>query len=271
MQERVEVFSNPRVDLTAAQMRKAFAPAKKRRKSSAASNPKKKKKKKKRGKKRQAKVPIIQLLIGSAVAAAVEIYVFRNPDYKDKINPQVRRYSGAIMAVVGLLGATMLKGKLGRQVRPSALGMAAAGAFLQLSDQLVQMRKDAVIDEVKKWSEDIDITEKETGTDGLGRLYGHRYPAAPNMTAAQAAAALGMQSRIPYHPYGLGTFDYSAAPGQRGLGVFVGGPAPMDRSNDPILDPGGLGLGDLVDSGEAGAWLEGQFAFSDSDYRTEGW
>lgn len=269
MQERVEVFSNPRVDLTASQMRKAFAPAKKRRKSSGASNPKKKKKKK-RGKKRAAKVPILQLLIGAAVTAALEVYVFRNKDYEDSIPAQVRQYSGAIMAVAGVLAATMLKGKMGRQIRPGALGMAAAGAFLQLSDQLVQMREDAVLDATRKWSTKVDLTK--TGTDdvdGLGRLYGHRYPAAPNMTAAQAAAALGMQSRIPYHPYGLGTFDYSSAPGQRGLGVFVGGPTPIDPSLDPILDPGGLG--DLVDSGEAGAWLEGQFAFSDSDYREAGW
>lgn len=278
MQERVEVHTNPRVDLTAAQMRRAFS--KPRKKSSGSkSTAKKKGKKGKRRKKNNPKVKmqdLFVLILGAAVTAALEVYVFRNKEYADKIPKALRQYSGAVMALTGVIVAMMVKGKFGKQIRPAAFGVIGAGAFLQIKDQLVQMRKDAVLEEVSKWSEDVDLTADDTGTDGLG-IYGHRYPAAPNMTPAQAAAALGMQSRIPYHPYtpghaGLGVFDYSRNPG---LGVFVDVPTPMDPSNDPRLDPGGLnGLGDLgvlVDSGESGAWLEGQFAYSDSDYRTPSW
>lgn len=268
-------------------MRRAFA--KPRKKSSGSKNSSPSKKKGKKGRRKKASNPKVKLqdvfvlILGAAVTAALEVYVFRNKDYADKIPKALRQYSGAVMALTGVIVAMMVKGKFGKQIRPAAFGVIGAGAFLQIKDQLVQMRKDAVLEEVAKWSEDVDLTKDDTGTDGLG-VYGYRYPTAPNMTAAQAAAALGMQSRIPYHPYtpghaglgaghaGLGVFDYSRNPG---LGVFVDVPTPMDPSNDPRLDPGGLNglgdLGELVDSGQSGAWLTGQFAYSDSDYRTPTW
>lgn len=272
MYEQVEVHTNPRsrhrrrghddqvdVHLTKAEIRRALTTKPRRKKSAAAAAPKKKKRKKRRkgGYGRNPKTVIPQLIIGAAITAAIEIYVFRNPQWEKQIPPQVRKFSGLIMAVLGF-AVTMLKGRGMAMVRPVGQGIVASGVFMQLKEVLVQMRKDAVISEgAKILAEAVEAVtdEEETGTDGLGRFV-HRLPRPSNVSARDAAIMLGMQSRVPYHPHGMGELVQLD-----GLGSFVdvaGGI--QDRSMDArLLSPG---LGEMVVS-DTDQWLDGQFAYRD--------
>ncbi len=261
--ELVEVLSNPRgtkceVSLTPAQVKRGLAtPKKKRKKATEVATTKKKKKKAYR---RKPKNDELQLIIGAAIAGAIEVMVFRNLTWSERIPPQIRQFSGAIMAIVGFMMAKMKYGKGMGDLNGVGKGMMAAGAYLQISDALVKARKDQVISEAQKI-----MAEALASVKGLGAMtYDHRIPRAPHMSTRQAAIALGMDSRVPFHPHGMGD-----------LGVFVDGPGlgelvdlphslVTDPSLDPRLDP--AGLGELTDSGNASNWMEGQFAFHDDDY-----
>lgn len=282
MYEQVEVFTNPRgrrshkhddmvdVHLTKAEIRRALTTKTRKKKSTAVATTKKKKKK--RRKRRGGGNPkniLPQLIIGAGITAALEVYVFRNPQWKKQIPQQVRRFSGLIMAVMGF-ALTMLRGRGMAYVRPVGGGMVAAGVFLQLKEMLVQMRKDAVISEVDKMVAEqlgLDPGEVDTGTEGLGRL-----PRSPRVTSREAAIRLGMQSRVPFHPHGMGG-ELGELVDLQGLGSFVtlpGGvqdPAMDARLLTPSLGQFDYGLGEFTNN-SSDAWLDGQFAWRDEPHES---
>ncbi len=273
MYEQVEVHTNPRgrsrrshddqvdVHLTKAEIRRALTrkPRKKKKAGAVATKKKRKKRRRRRGGANPKNV-IPQLIIGAAIAAVAEIYVFRNPQWQQQIPQQVRRFSGAIIALAGVL-IGMLKGRNMAMVRPVGHGILAAGVFLQLKDVLVQMRKDALISEGAKIMEKAieDVTD-DTGTDGLGRL-----PRSPRVSARAAAIRLGMQSRMPFHPHGMGG-ELGELVHLQGLGSFVDVPGGI---HDPAMDSRLLtpGLGEFVDN-NPDAWLAGQFAWRDEAHES---
>ncbi|MHC4063959.1 MAG: hypothetical protein ACYSUI_05590 [Planctomycetota bacterium] len=269
--ELVEVLDNPplkggadvssQIRLTKGQLNQLAGIKPQRKKRKGGKKVGKKAGKKKPRRRKDKSVDGMQVGVGAVTAAALEMLVIRNKDVNTRIPPQVRRYSGAILAAVGWMMATAKKAKKGQ--RSFGYGLFSAGLAFATKDEIAVRQADKLTGEMDKFATELAEAVKSVTTEGLG--YAHRYPGVPRMSAPQAAAALGMQSRVPFHPYGLGVFDYSPNPG---MGTLVDAShAPMDPTNDPRLDPGGLGLGELTDSGEAGAWLDGQFAFSDSDYR----
>lgn len=278
--EQVEVMTNPRtrhrrtghddivdVHLSKAEIRRALTRPKRKKRAVAVAEPKKKKRKKgRRG--RRASNPkniLVQLVIGAAVTAALEIYVFRNPQWQKQIPAQVRRFSGLIFALAGW-AVTMMPGRgMMGQMRPVGYGMLAAGVYIQLSDVLIQMRKDNLIAELDKiMAKAKEVVEgEETGTEGLGVL---TLPNGRRVSAKEAALMLGMQSRVPFHPHGMGGEYAGGGVGEMVmLGEFVDVPGGI---HDPAMDERlrAPGLGEMTDSSHADEWLEGQFAWREADY-----
>ncbi len=277
--EQVEVLTNPRpihrrrghddivdVHLSKAEIRRALTRPKRKKSKAVAAAPAKKRKKGKRRRKANPKNILVPMVIGAAATAALEIYVFRNPQWRTQIPTQVRKFSGLIFALAGW-AFTMIpyKGMM-RQVAPAGYGMMAAGVYLQLSDVLVQMRKDNVISELDKIIAEAKAEvngEADTGTEGLGVL---TLPDGRKVSARQAAIMLGMQSRVPFHPHGMGGEYGGGSVGELVmLGEFVDVPGGIQ---DPAMDSRLLapGLGEMTDSSHSDEWLEGQFAWREPDY-----
>ena len=265
MREIVEVHSNPRgktdckVALSAAQVKAGLSYKPKKKKTTALAVVSTKKKK---SYKRKPKNDEGWMVAGAAVAGAIEILIFRNNEWSERIPWQLRRYSGVAMAALGGFMGRMKGVKA--DMRAFYKGFMAGGAYLAVSDEIYRTRKDNTISEAKKIME-----------EALAKVQGMGYmPSGPRMTAGQAMAELGAQTRIPFHPHdmgnasvwgGMGEFDYSDNPG---MGEFVNLPAGAvtDPSLDMRLDPAGLGeLGEFVDSDDANMWAEGQIAFAQDD------
>lgn len=267
MLEQVEVHSNPRgktsceVKLSARQVKAGLAYKPKRKKATAVAVVETKKK----GKKRRKSKPRNDegwMVAGAALAGAIEVYVFRNLEWAERIPWQLRRYSGVAMAALGW-GLGQMKG-VKADMRAFYKGFMAGGAYLAVSDELVRTRKEQTLAEAKKF-----VEEALAKVEGLGYM-----PSGPRMTTGQAMARLGAQTRVPFHPHdmgnasvwgGMGEFDYSDNPG---MGEFVNLPAGAvtDPSLDFRLNPAGLdGLGEFVDSDDANMWAEGQIAFANDD------
>lgn len=260
MRETVEVHSNPRetkceVKLSQRQVKAglAYKPKKKKKTELALVKEVPKKPRKKSYTKKNDEG---MMAAGAILAAAVEVFIIRNLEFSDKIPFPLRRYSGLAMAVLGYALGRM-KGVKG-DMRAFYKGFMAAGIFLAGSNEMVEMRKDQTMTEAKKF-----VEEALAKVEGLGYM-----PAGPRMTTGQAMARLGAQTRVPFHPHGMGShelgeFDYSDNPG---MGEFVNLPegAVTDPSLDPRLDP--AGLGEFVDSDDADMWAEGQIAFAEDDH-----
>ena len=231
MAELIELLENPK---------KKKTPPKRRRRS----NPKKKKKRRRRPQKISQRDAVYGL--GGAMAAAwVTIDLLPRWQQAPKF---IREQTGWVIAAVGFFVAAMMRGKLRRQWRFLALGMAAGGAFGGLTRYLVQ---------------------RQTGAGAAstpGAAAGAAAGAAGEVTGlghyGGAYGVLGMTNRIPYNPHGLRGSDtrYGAGwPGYysptdtgiaaltmtgydyNGLGALEYGEAPIDPSLNPSLNPGGLG------------------------------
>lgn len=254
--ELVEVHQNARsaakceVKLTPAQVQRGLAKPKRKaaRKASVPKGyelvpvkPPKKKQRKKSGGARKGDE--MMMVMGAAFAGAVEVMVFRNLEWADKIPWQLRRYSGVAMAFLGW-GLNQMKGVKGN-MRAFYTGFMAGGAYLAVSDELVKARKEQVVSEAKKY-----VEEALKAVSGLGSLI-HSMPGPPHLTAGQAMSNLGQQTRVPYHPHGMGELVWGA---DAGLGSIVAMPASI--TTDPSV-----GLGELVET--SGGWADGQIAFSD--------
>lgn len=257
MRELVEVHQNPRatkceVTLTQAQVERGLAkqkkkPAKKKGEVVPAgfhvvkdTKPRKKKNNYSRASRQQAEMYAV---LGAATAAAVEVFGFRNLDWSDRIPWQLRRYSGLAMAALGW-GLGQMKGIKGN-MRAFYQGFMIGGAFLAVSDELVRTRKEQTISEAKKF-----VEEALKAVDGLGNL-----PAPRRMTAGQAMSNMGQQTRVPFHPHGMGEMVWDDA----GLGSIVDLPYSVTR-NPNEMGLGGMGLGEMVET--SGGWADGQIAFS---------
>lgn len=261
MRELIEVHQNARstsceVKLTQAQIERGLAKPKTKTKKKGelvpkgyhvvADKPEKKKKRNNNGGRRQQDETM--MAFGAAAAAAFEVFVMRNPDFAERIPPQLRRYSGLAMAFLGW-GLNQMKG-VKADMRAFYKGFMAGGVYLAVSDEMVKARKEQLISEAQKIMEEALKTAK--ALEGLGSM--HQLPHPTRLTAGQMMSNLGQQTRVPFHPHGMGEFIWED---DAGLGSIVNLPQGVTRNPNEM----GLGgMGEIVETD--GGWAGGQVAFS---------
>jgi len=252
MNELIEVHENPRggVTLSNKEYTKMVAMQARHR-----AEPKQKKKKK-GGKKKGRKLDVNGVAMGAAAGALVEMMVIRG-DPGEKLPPMVKKYSGLIIAILGYMVAINKKGKAA--TKAMGVGFMASGIMVAIQDE--RMRQIARMD-VAKFEKTWKKALADMGVSGVSGVGGlGDYPRPPYMTGEQAAAALGVQNRLPYNPYGMGELVHAGGVGEL-LHVEQG---PHDRADNPAL-------GALVEASAADGWVDEMFPRTGvADYREEEW